>query len=607
VVLCAAAGLVFAQPLPSPDQGRWIIRPAAVNHFIDAGMDPVSASARRLAAEERLTPFAVSSIPTIDATVVTPRHPSLVRDWLDTGDYLWAEPDPVVLPLAEPNDPLFRQQWHLARIGAPSAWDRTVGSASVVVALVDTGVDLTHPDLAPSLVSGYNSESRLAQAAGGEVADLNGHGTAVAGIVGAVGNNARGVAGLNWSVGLLPVRASNMPSGSAFFSDVLDGVGWAGTNGADVVSVSYEGVNNRAVQDMGWYLRTRDVLLVWGAGNNAARLDNDWTDVIIVGGTDSADRRWSSSAFGPAIDLVAPAVDVLTTARGGGYAPRTGTSFAAPVVAGLAALLRAAEPDLTADEIEDRLRSSAVDLGPPGRDPDFGFGRVDAAAALRSAPAPGARAVEPDVPAGARFLFPGVMAQYFRTGPLTRLPDLSARTPDVVVIEPGLSFAPTTGAFGRGGMIDGFAARFRAVVRIPTPGQHALWLTSDDGSRLSLAGVRIIDNDGVHGPIERSALVRLDAGSYSLEIDYFNASGSAMLRLDVQGPGTPRRPVPAEWLRFRASPADCNGDGTIDFADLLIFLDWFNRRDMRADLNEDGAVDENDWLLFLDLYNLATR
>lgn len=606
LMVCAgsnAFALSSVEPEPS-EMRRWIVRPASVVDLTAAGLDPATAQSRRRAAEARLLPMAVSSVGAIDATVIRAGDND-VRSLMETGDYLWAEPDAVVRPLATPNDPLFGSQWHLARIGAPSAWDRSTGSRSVIVAMVDTGVDPTHPDLAGSLLPGYNSESRLAQSAGGEVHDLNGHGTATAGVLGALGNNAVGVAGVTWSVAIMPVRASNMASGSAFFSDILDGIGWAGVNGADIVSVSYEGVNSRSAQDMGAYLRSLDALLVWGSGNSGGRLDNDWPDVIVVGGSDRDDRRWTSSPIGSAIDLLAPSVDVLTASRGGGYGARAGTSFSTPIVSGVAALLRAADPRLTSRQIETLLIQTAQDLGAPGRDPEHGWGRVDAGralAAVSTGGGTGPRQVEPDLAAGTRFRMPGLLTSYYRTGPLTALPDLGVLRPDATVVEPRLDFPTTFGVFGGSGMSDGFAARFRGVVSVPAAGDHTFWLISDDGSRLSLGGVPLIDNDGVHGAREVSSVVRLRQGLYTLQVDYFDAGGAATLRVDVQAPGGARTTLPASWITFRASPADCNGDAVIDFTDLLVFLTWYNARDPRADMNGDGAIDQNDWLDFLNAY-----
>ncbi len=520
------------------------------------------------------------------------------QDLLVTDDYAYVEIDPVLHVLGiTPNDPLYPLQWHHQRIASPAAWTRTVGSRSVIIAFVDTGIDLNHPELAPVLVPGFNSESMLAQTQGGDVSDINGHGTATAGVAAAIGNNATGVAGMAWNVGLMPVRATNRTSGGAYLSDILYGAGWAASNGARVVNVSYEGVWYQAAQDLGWALRRQNSLLVWGAGNSGMRLTSDWHDVTIVSGATRTDTLWASSNFGPAIDLAAPAVDIVTTARDGGYSTRVGTSFAAPIVSGLAALLMSTDPGLTAAQVEQRLISTATDLGPPGRDEWFGYGLVNAGQALASSPI----AVAPDLTRGGNR--PGVGACLYLTGPLQRLPDLTATPPDSVLEVDALHIPPTLGPFGPFGMRDEFAASFRGCIKIGIPGTYTFYLTSDDGSKMWMGGVQLIDNDGVHAARERSANVTLAEGWYSLRVDYFELTGPATLRLEVAGPGLTRQTLPQAWVTHSEPAGDLNGDGVADFTDLLTFLTWYNTQSPRADLNGDEVIDFLDLLALLRFFS----
>lgn len=583
-----------------PAPSRIMLRPITAEEWVQRGLSPDQARQRHASAVARLEPRMIKQVEPIGLIVaaVPPgqdahAHLQCLRA---TGDYAYAEIDPVVAPVGNtPNDPLYPQQWHHVRIGSPSAWNRHVGSRSVIVAFVDTGIDLTHPDLAGALVPGFNSESMLAQSQGGDVSDINGHGTATAGVAAAIGNNALGVAGLGWNLSLMPVRATNRTGGGAYLTDILYGASWAASNGARVVNVSYEGVSYQAAQDLGWALRQMNSLLVWGAGNSGMRLTNDWPHVTIVSGTTRSDTLWSSSNFGPAVDLAAPAIDIVTTARGGGYSSRAGTSFSAPIVSGLAALIMSSDPFLTATQVEQRLIATATDLGPPGRDEWFGHGLVDAGRALAGSST--IQSVAPNLTYGGRRR--GVSARLYETGPLTRLPDFST-LPLSSVLEVGTLDLPfSTGPLGPFGLREGYAASFYACLKIPAAGTYTFHLTSDDGSRLWLGGVPLIDNDGVHTPVERSASAILQAGWYSLRVEYFQASGSAMLRLEVSGPALARQPLPLDWASHSDPAGDLNADGAVDFVDLLTFLTWYNAHHPRADLNGDEVVDFQDFLAML--------
>lgn len=299
-----------------------------------------------------------------------------------TGDFRYVEPDWRVFAAAIPNDPIFAAQWHHQTIDAPGAWDLETGDGSIIVAIVDSGIDLDHPDLAARLVPGYNAVDDLAQVDGGAVDGLTDHGTMVAGIVGAIGDNGVGVTGVAWDVSLMPVRVSNLPNDSAFISDLNQGARWAADHGARIINVSFSSVSTQSVQTTGAYIREAGGTYVWSAGNSGVSLGvADHPDVTIVGATDQSDERAWFSNFGPPIDVVAPGVGIETTAIGG-YAPNNGTSFAAPMAAGLLALILSVDPEFDPIDAEAILGATAFDLGDPGEDGVFGAGRIDAAAAV---------------------------------------------------------------------------------------------------------------------------------------------------------------------------------------------------------------------------------
>ncbi|MDX9910573.1 MAG: S8 family serine peptidase [Phycisphaerales bacterium] len=309
----------------------------------------------------------------------------LAREILAIGGLEYVEPDWIVYPALTPNDPLYGQQWHLPKINAPAAWDTTIGAPGIVVAVVDTGVDTDHLDLAANLVSGYDAVADAPQSSGGVVEDADGHGTMVAGIIGAIGNNSRQVAGLAWGCRVMPVRASSTIGGGASISVLTRGARWAAEHGARVVNVSYEGVSSSSVQTTGAYIRSLDALLVFAAGNSGIGLSGDHADVLVVAATNQFDQRLSISNFGDMIDIAAPGDSILSIYRSGLTATGTGTSFAAPMVSATAALVWSANSSLSSSDVEAVLTANVVDLAPPGEDTLYGSGRVNAAASVQAA------------------------------------------------------------------------------------------------------------------------------------------------------------------------------------------------------------------------------
>ncbi|MDP6962779.1 MAG: S8 family serine peptidase [Planctomycetota bacterium] len=304
---------------------------------------------------------------------------SLANYLMSTGLIQYAEPDYMLYPVATtPNDPMFGSQWQHSKMRSTEAWDFATGDNSFIVCTVDTGVDLNHPDLQANLISGYNSADRVTQANGGNVNDVNGHGTATIGCVGAIGNNGTGVSGMAWDVSLMPVRCSNSSGGGAYLSDLTDGARWAVDNGARSISVSYSGGESSSVETTGSYIKSQNGLVCWSSGNYGNQVyGSDHQNVIIVGATTSSDNRASWSTYGDWIDVAAPGSGVLTTANGGGYSSVSGTSFSAPIVNGVIAMMMIASPNSTPNEIEQMLFSNCADIGPTGEDIYTGHGRPD--------------------------------------------------------------------------------------------------------------------------------------------------------------------------------------------------------------------------------------
>jgi subtilisin family serine protease len=290
----------------------------------------------------------------------------------------FVEENAWVSPQVVPNDYYFSFQWHLSKIGAPDAWGISVGSSNVTVAVLDSGVDPSHPDLAGKLLSGWNFYN-----GNGDTSDVTGHGTAVAGVAAAATNNTVGVAGVGWNCLILPVRVTD-ENGYASYSLLSKGLVYAADRGARVAVVSFQIFNGSALTSAAKYFMDKGGL-VFAAGGNTGQFEN-YTDnpyIISVSGTTSDDKSWGS--YGPYIDLSAPCSAIYTTIKGGGYGNVGGTSFSAPIAAGVAALIFSVNPSLTPSQVEQILEATAVDLGDPGYDIYYGWGRVDAYAALKMA------------------------------------------------------------------------------------------------------------------------------------------------------------------------------------------------------------------------------
>ncbi len=292
----------------------------------------------------------------------------------------FAELDAIVKPAFAPNDPYFGSEWHLATIGAPLAWDRSQGTG-VVIAVLDTGVDASHPDLAARIVPGWNVYDNNSN-----TADVTGHGTAVAGTAAASMNNGAGVAGVAGAARIMPMRICDL-SGNATGSNIARAITYAADHGARVANISFGGVpGNSTVQTAAQYMKSKGGLVVVAAGNNGINENiTPSTTMISVSAVEKTDVKTTWSSYGSFVTLAAPGNTIWTTTRGGGYGQWWGTSFASPVVAGTVALLMAARPDLPNTAIESLLTSTAVDLGTAGRDIYYGYGRVNAAAAVSAA------------------------------------------------------------------------------------------------------------------------------------------------------------------------------------------------------------------------------
>jgi thermitase len=283
----------------------------------------------------------------------------------------YAEPDYFVFALRTPNDPDFSQQWSLnntgqtggkidADIDAPEAWDIATGTNSVKIAIVDTGVDLDHPDLSGKLTAGYDfvNNDSIPQ-------DDNGHGTHVAGTASAVTNNGVGVAGVCWGCSIMPVKVLDA-SGSGTDSQVASGIIWAADQGARVINLSLGGYGAvKVMSDAVAYAYNLGAVVVAARGNDGNSTPHypaAYPQVISVGATDHNDKRPWFSSYGPDLEVAAPGDNILSSYWDNIYATGSGTSMATPHVSGLAGLLLSLNPALTQDNVRSILKHTADDL-----------------------------------------------------------------------------------------------------------------------------------------------------------------------------------------------------------------------------------------------------
>jgi type VII secretion-associated serine protease mycosin len=296
----------------------------------------------------------------------------------------YAEPNLRRTASRVPNDPVIEQQWGLRNVQAFDAWDITTGKP-IVVAVVDTGVDGGHPDLAGKTVPGFN-----AFANNGNANDDNGHGTAVAGLIAANTDNGIGIAGLCWGCRIMPIKSLNRNGGGSD-ATVASGIRWAVDNGARVINLSLGGSGeSQTLREAVDYALARGIVVIAASGNerqegNAPNYPAAYPDVLAVGATGNSDVITGFSNTGDYVDISAPGVGLWSTLPGGGYGPPNGTSFSSPHVAGAAGLVLSVRPDLGYYDVGCVLMASADDKGPPGKDPEYGWGRLNVLRALQLA------------------------------------------------------------------------------------------------------------------------------------------------------------------------------------------------------------------------------
>ncbi len=374
-LICLVGGVALAGQGPKFKEGELLVKPKS-------GADP----ARVEQALRGQGAHAFKEIRGIGVKAVkVPAHAQeKVRAALARNPHIdFAEPNYLGQGMSLPDDPSYGTQWHLPKIAAPEGWQISTGVETVPIAVIDSGVDGSHPDLGDKLLGGYNFLNGST-----DTSDVLGHGTAVAGTAAAISNNSIGVAGVAWRNPVMPLVVLDS-SNYATYSNIASAIIYAVDNGAKVINVSIGGTSSSfTLQYAIDYAWDRGALVFCAAGNSNSSVPNypaACDRAVAISSTDSSDNRSYFSSYGDWIDLAAPGSSIYTTLRGGGFGYKSGTSFASPVTAGVAALVWSVNPSLTHEEVLNILRNNADDLGAQGFDIYFGHGRVNLAASLGAA------------------------------------------------------------------------------------------------------------------------------------------------------------------------------------------------------------------------------
>ena len=411
-----------------------------------------------------------------------------------------------------PNDPGYPSQWGLRAVKAPAAWDRTHGSPEALVAVVDSGVDATHPDLAGKLVAGWDATIGAPLPPGNT--DSSGHGTAVTGVVAAATGNGGGLAALGWDSRVVMVKDGEaLPSRSA----TVAGIRWAADHGARVINVSssYTSPDPNEAQAVA-YAQARGAVVVAAAGDAGTSGTPLYPaaveGVVAVGATGFDGTRAGYSTVASFVDLVAPggtgdgepSHEIHVLAPGGGTRFRSGTSYSAPLVSAAVALVLGARPATTAAQAASLVVAAAADRGAPGPDPEYGVGLLDADAALAAAGVPMRRPVPPTgyrlvASDGGVFAFGG--APFLGSTGALRLarPVVGAAATGSgqgywLVASDGGVFAFGDAAFL--GSTGGLALARPVVGMAPTASGRGYWLVASDGGVFAFGDAAFVGSTG---------------------------------------------------------------------------------------------------------------
>lgn len=368
ILFSATDSVAFADETNTPNQTDHVI--VTLKDGANVNLRNSKTIASDTQGHEQVVSMEVPAGQSIEAFIEQLEKNSLVQE---------VEPDYLVQLTYSPNDPeINKSQYHHQKIETKFAWNKTRGSEDVIVAVIDDGIDMSHPDLKNRIVRPFDTVKENNQIAVGV------HGTHVAGIIGSSIDNGIGGAGIAPNTKIMPINVFD--GDFAYTSEIIQGIYYAIEQGAAIINLSlggyaYSNAFNEAIQDA----HQKGIVIVAAAGNEKKETPYypaTYPNVISVASTTPSDSTSEFSNFGKTIDIAAPGSSVYSTLPKGAYGFMDGTSMAAPMISGVAALLKSSEPALSNREIENRLFTTADDLGVAGKDSMFGHGRVNARKAL---------------------------------------------------------------------------------------------------------------------------------------------------------------------------------------------------------------------------------
>lgn len=483
----------------------------------------------------------------------------LISTYVPDNDVVNSEPNYIVRGTATPNDAQFSQTWGLQRISAPQAWDTVTGSNTAAVAVIDSGIDYTHPDLAANVWSaptsftvtvkgksvtcpaGSHGYNMLAGTC--DPKDDNGHGTHIAGTIGAVGNNSIGVAGVNWSTKIMAIKFLDA-SGNGTLSDAIQAIDFAiqakavfANTGAPlnlrVISASWggDGFSLSMLSEL-FLADANKILFVTAAGND--HTNNDATpfypanyaspNIISVAAVEAGDVLTSFSNYGAgSVHLAAPGADILSTVPGGGYAKLSGTSMSTPHVTGAALLTLGACPALDNAQLKSTLVNS-VDVLASLTGKLISNGRLNVNKAIQNCLNPPAQTCIATVASD------HWKGEYFNNLTFTGSP-LMVRDDGTAALNFnwGSGGSPSASCSLPG---TAFSVRWTRSVTFSSSGTYRFTYSSDDGIRLYIDGVKVLDRWFDQAPSIQTVDLPVTSGTHALRVEYYQNAGGDSVALD---------------------------------------------------------------------------
>ena len=467
-----------------------------------------------------------------------------IKEIQESSDVEYAEPDFYYQYFFTPNDPLFERQWWLKKIEAEKSWDITKGEENVKVGILDTGIANNHNDLSSKVLRWENFS-------GGSPYDTLGHGTMVGGVVSAITNNQTGVSSIGYNVKILSIKVGDKKGVKA--SEAAKAIRWAGDNKIDIINMSFgSSEKSKTIEEAIEYAWNKGVLIVAAAGNTGKtkpQYPASYPYVISVAATDQNDLKAKFSTYGSWVDISAPGQDILSTTNSGGYSSASGTSLSAPIVAGVAALVKSRFPNYSNEKIEQIICDTADKI--QGTGSQWRCGRVNAFKAVsynsQTTPAP------------------------------------------TITPKPTVSPTPTPSNLIR------IKLRFQGITKKANKQKVLIELYKD--SSILYKDEKIIENDeyGIYNFLIDNTSGKISPGKYSVWAKGESHLGKKFKNIEIKSINETIN-LTSEDIRA----GDVNNDNKIDISDIAQILTYYktfsnkvdenNQKMVNSDINKDGKI-----------------